>query len=162
VAGGRKRIPDWMQVVAGNQRGKAARKGGRGRQPKAKPTPAPEHLSAAAKRAWEVFEPQLRAMGVFQPDYVLSLEQACELYADIRDLRKEIAKDGRFYKTTNREGHVMIRPHPAAGQLADADRRLASYLSDFGLTPAGRAKLLSTKAPDGDSDGEAPEAEFFA
>lgn len=120
---------------------------------------APAHLSEVAKRVWGQWEPILRKMGISQPDFAVALERACELYADVVALRQEIATNDRFYKTTNKAGDVMIRPHPAAGQLAETDRRLAQYLSELGLTPAGRAKLMAAKAGEEQDDGD--EADSF-
>ena len=114
-----------------------------GRKARVTPFPPPEHLSVVAKRVWPVFEGVLREMGTFRPEYALAMERACELYADIVDLTRIIRTEGRFYNTTSKAGDVMIRPHPAQGQLADTDRRFATYLAEFSLTPAGRAKLLS-------------------
>lgn len=121
---------------------------------------APEHLSDLAKRTWVVWEAYLREMGTFRPEFCVALEEACELRADCVELRHEITKSGRFYNTTNRDGAVMIRPHPASGQLADAQRRLATYLSEFGLTPVGRAKLLSLKITETDDHSDPADAFF--
>lgn len=155
--------PDFIHLVDGGRSRKAGRgRGGGKRERKAAPTPPPDHLTDQAKRCWLMFEPVLRKMGVFQPpDDVIALERTCELYADIVDLQKEISTQGRFYKTTNKAGDVMIRPHPAAGQLADADRRFQSYLAEFGLTPSARAKLLRTGKPDNASHQTRDAAEAF-
>jgi P27 family predicted phage terminase small subunit len=139
---GRKRVPDWMRVVDGNRR-PGGRAGKSKRPPKTKGTPAPDHLSEGAQKTWTMWEPMLREMGAFRPEYSVALEEACELRTEILDLRKELQLNGRYYTTQNREGHTMRRPHPASGQLADAQRRLATYLSEFGLTPVGRARLLA-------------------
>ena len=152
-------MPDFLRVVDGN-RGRRPGGRGKGSAPKGKPMPPPVHLTEAAKRAWVAFERVLREMGVFRADYAIPLECACELYGDVVDLQRVIREKGRFYETTARDGAVMIRPHPAAGQLADVSRRLATYLSEFGLTPAGRAKLLATRALEGDGGGTSDEAFF--
>lgn len=145
---GRKR--DYLNLIQG---------GKRGGKPVRKMAP-PEHLSDPGKRIWMVWEPILRRMGLFHPDFAVALERACELYADVVELRGEIRKHGRFYQAASRTGEVLWKPHPAQGQLADSDRRLCQYLSELGLTPAGRAKLLSSKViPEKDDNSD--EAEFF-
>lgn len=148
---GRKHVPDYMKVEDGGKSGT--------RVP-SKAVPPPDTLSDLGKRVWVEFEAVLREMGAFRPDYTTALETACELRADMIDLRREIQAQGRFYKTTNAAGDIMIRPHPAAGQLADTERRLGTFLSEFGLTPVGRAKLLSKKVEADDRTSDPTEAFF--
>jgi P27 family predicted phage terminase small subunit len=107
-----------------------------------------------------VWEAYLRGLGLFQPIYGVALEEACELRAELIECRQEIAENGRWYTTTNKAGDVMRRPHPAQGQLADSQRRLVPFLSEFGLTPVGRAKLLAMKVDEHDSHSDPSEAFF--
>jgi P27 family predicted phage terminase small subunit len=117
-------------------------------------------MSEPAKRVWVIWEKILRDMGLFNPDFSVALERACELYGDIVELRASIAEHGRFYETIARSGEKLWKAHPAQAQLADSDRRLSSYLSELGLTPSGRARLLGSKMlPRGNEDAKA--AGFF-
>lgn len=162
MPGHRKRTPDYLRAATGARSKHGA--GKPGRKPTVAPVPAPIHLSEVAKRTWAEWEPYLREMGAFRPEYVVALEEACELRSDLLELRKEIETNGRYYTTTNKAGDVMRRPHPASGQLADAQRRLITYLSEFGLTPAGRAKFLGPTGPGKNTLPETPATpaqEFF-
>lgn len=152
---GRKPTPTALKLVKGNPGKRRTNK----REPKPRrviPSP-PAHLSDEARGWWGWFAGFLDRMGVLTEADAAALEQLCELYVELKGLRKVVEDEGRFYKTTNQNGDAMIRPHPAVAQLADTDRRFRGYLSEFGLTPAARSKV-STMGDDADSD---PAEAFF-
>lgn len=92
-------------------------------------------------------------MRVLTQSDLLTLERLCECAAEVRELSAEVKKHGRTYKAGG-----LIKANPAVAMLADADRRLLAYLTNFGMTPAARTKV----APSGDGKDENPNDEFFA
>lgn len=101
----------------------------------------PDHLSERARRVWDEAGPVLYRMKVLTEADGLALEQLCENYAEIVELRAVVAAEGRTQACETNAGGVMIRAHPAVAQLSDAERRFASMLDRFGLNPASRAKV---------------------
>jgi P27 family predicted phage terminase small subunit len=155
---GRKQLPAFLKVVNGGRKPKKRRQNGKVAKPRA--TPPPQHLSEIARRTWVQWEAFLREIAIFEPQYAVALEEACELRADCIELRREIAIHGRYYQTATQAGAVITRAHPAHAQLADAQRRLATYLAEFGLTPSGRARLLSITTMPDLPDGSGAESFF--
>lgn len=152
---GRKPTPSHIKLVKGNPGRRPLNK----REPKPKrvvPSP-PEHLPPAAAVHWGRFAALFDRMGVLTEADAQALERLCCLYQETVELQQVLEKDGRFYTTTNSAGDKMIRPHPAAAQLADADRRFRGYLSDFGGTPSARVRV-KTEDPIADED---PAAKHF-
>lgn len=115
--------------------------------------PPPKHLSKLAAAAWQVYCPLATSMRVLTQGDLLTLERLCECSAEVRELTADVKKSGRTYMTEN----GLIKANPAVAMLADADRRLLAYLTNFGMTPAARSKV----APTGDGKDENPNDEFF-
>ena len=70
----------------------------------------------------------------------------CDALAEYVAARAEYERDGLTYESTTEKGGTMLRAHPAVGVASDAWRRAKLMLTEFGLTPASRAKV-STKEP---------------
>jgi P27 family predicted phage terminase small subunit len=78
----------------------------------------------------------------------LALEALCETYADLVEAREALKERGA---TTYQSANGLIRPYPQVAHAADADRRLKTWLNEFGMTPAARAKV-SAAADEGDEN----------
>jgi P27 family predicted phage terminase small subunit len=108
----------------------------------------PKHLSARARKAWPAVASLLEGMRVLTAAGAFALEALCECYVELVEARETLrANGGATYVT----GGGMLRPHPAAAHAADADRRLRSWLNEFGLTPAARSKV-SANADQGETN----------
>lgn len=158
--GHRKSNPEFMQLLTD----RAAPKGKRARAPKA--TPPPAHLDDDAKRAWFLLEPQIRGMGVTIPDYLVPFERMCAIYGTLTRLERLIAQQGEYYETVDSAGNKVPKGHPAIPRFRELERRFESYLSEFGLTPASRAglmtKLRGQQRPTPNAPRQDPVEEFFA
>jgi P27 family predicted phage terminase small subunit len=64
----------------------------------------------------------------------------------------------RYYSTRTESGSLMVRPHPAMAEKDAAWRRFTRLLTEFGSTPAARARVHATPA----GGGEVDPAEEFA
>lgn len=171
---GRKPKPNHLKLITGNP-GKR-KLNGRAPTPIAVTTQfalAPAWMTAKAKAAWPRVVGLLVHMGVATVSDELALEVLCEAYADWRSARDsldqpvmlkvgdkliELAAAGEQTYITNGQSGPMIRTRPELAIIADAERRLKTSLSDFGLTPASRTKL---QAGDGKDHQEDPEEAFF-
>lgn len=153
---GRKPKPSHLRLVAGNP----------GRRPLNKAEPkvarsrpsAPAHVSDLAREAWGYLSATLDRMGVLTEVDAVALEGLCEAYADMREARRALREHGaRYYETVNKDGGIMIRPHPALGDMQDADRRIRAWVVEFGMTPSARSRV---KADGSEEEDEADK--FFA
>ena len=142
---GRKPKPQYLSLVDGRipkRERKSKRDSGNGQVtvPRVLPT-APPHLSEGARQWWGWYSAMLDRRGVLTEEHGPALEQLCELYQELIELRAAIRVSGRTYETTNKAGDIMIRPHPLCAMLADTDRRFRGWESEFGLTPASRPRV---------------------
>jgi P27 family predicted phage terminase small subunit len=101
-----------------------------------KAPPAPEHLSYAAAEEWRRLAPILVGNGIMSALDTFALERLCDTLVEIQELRAIIAKNGHTYGNGD-----LLKANPAVAMLSDADRRLLSWLTQFGLTPSSRTKI---------------------
>jgi P27 family predicted phage terminase small subunit len=153
---GRKPIPTALKLLRGNP--------GKRKLPKREPQPKrvipspPGHLSARAMLAWGSLSAQLDRSRVLTELDGLALEQLVENYAEILELRADVAANGRFQTVETKSGDKMERMRPAANLLADAERRFRAMMAEFGLTPSSRTRVTAT--PD-DASTSDPAASYF-
>jgi P27 family predicted phage terminase small subunit len=79
-----------------------------------------------------------------------ALLMAAKRLAEIVELSEVLQEEGRIIESFNpKTQQTMSRSHPGVGQLNEAMRHLQSLLSEFGLTPAARSKVVAkqTKGP---------------
>lgn len=152
---GRKPKPTRLKLVTGNPGKRPLNK----REPKPKrciPSP-PAHLSPAALVVWGSLSARLDRLGLMTDHDAEALEQLCENYVELVELRKDVAAKGRYQTVATKSGDVMERTRPAAAQLADAERRFASKMAEFGMTPSSRSRI---ELPDDDGNTDPAEAYF--
>jgi P27 family predicted phage terminase small subunit len=127
------------------------------------PSP-PAHLNPNALIAWGTLSVKLDRLRLLTEVDDWALEQLCENYLEIVELRADVRANGRFQKVTRKggdaetPGDVMERTRPAYAMLADAERRFATKLAEFGLTPSSRSRVTTT--PDADADHDPAKAYF--
>ena len=145
----RKAIPLEQRLLEAKVRTRHIRKAANAPQVDIKIIEEVPDLSPEAKKYWPRFKALLKALPVTAESDVMTVQRMVETYAEVRQYMKVIKEEGPFYRSETKFGSV-IRPHPAVSALSDADRRLHSYLIDFGLTPAARSKVQ------GDGHGNTP------
>ena len=143
MSAGRRPKPTHLKIVQGNP-GKRALPKREPRSPKGVP-PMPDFLSDEGKRAWRSVARHLDDMGVLAHADQWALALLSEAYAEWDAARTLIEEEGLTYDSETQNGTIK-RPHPAASIRDDAWRRMRSMLTEFGLTPAARAKV--TAIPD--------------
>ena len=136
---GRKRTPEHIKEVKGTTRPDRA-------NPDA-PQPAfdspmpPMWLNRKGVEYFGVLRTRLEPMGLSSSSDTELIAVTADRMAEIDELQAVIAKEGRFFEVNG-----QIRSHPAVGQLNEARRHLHSLLTEFGLSPASRAKVSKPKA----------------
>ena len=123
------------------------------RQNSRAPTPEPglplmpPHLTPGAADVWNELAPLLESMRVVTVADGYALELLCEAYAEYRQARAVLAKQGLTYTTKTASGSVMERKRPENAIAADSWRRAKLGLSNFGLDPASRGRVETIAAP---------------
>jgi P27 family predicted phage terminase small subunit len=147
---GRKPKPTALKLVAGNP-GRRKLNAKEAKPKRVIPAP-PAHLTPAALVAWGSLSKGLDRLGLLTEIDALALEQLCEDYVEIVELRADVAANGRFQTVTTQSGDKMERTRPAATQLADAERRFRAMLAEFGMTPSSRSRVTATPEDASHSD----------
>ena len=143
---GRPPTPTQLKVVRNTQRKDRAN----AKEPKP-PTShatnrAPAWISSSARPWWRRLRPLLTKMQVLTDADPTALGLLCDALAEYVAARDQLVKSGRTYETVSESGSLMIRAHPAVAIQADAWRRAKLMLTEFGLTPASRAKVTVADA----------------
>ena len=137
---GRKPKPTALKVLEGNP--------GKRRLNKNEPVVSsgnvecPDWLEPEAKKEWNRLADSLIALGVLTDHDLESFAGYCQAYARWREAEEFMSQHGTIFKTPS--GYVQQVP-----QVSIAMQNLKimqSFCSEFGLTPASRARLYANVA----------------
>lgn len=128
------------------------RKGARGRKQEPKPEkkapPCPRRLPKEGKAVWKRAVEQLRAMNVLTVADGNTLERYCRMYVEEWELSEFVKKHGISYPLKDGEGKVKcFQQFPQVAQMNRVRGELLKIEVQFGLTPAGRARLEVESSP---------------
>lgn len=98
---------------------------------------APDTLSEQAKKNWQFVLENEGVAWVAKCDQA-TLEQYCELWADIRKCDERVRSDGHFIYVKG-----ALREHPAIKLKAKLVPVFRSIASELGLTPASRSRVAA-------------------
>jgi P27 family predicted phage terminase small subunit len=101
----------------------------------------PLTLSGPATAAWELFAALLSKRKAVTAGDSAALEVLASTFVEWQELSADIQREGRVYECITSTGAVMRRPNPKVAMLSDAQRRLNTMLSEFGMSPASRGKV---------------------
>jgi P27 family predicted phage terminase small subunit len=151
---GRKPKPTTEMIAAGDPNKIGARK----LQAKLNAEPAatrglpacPDHLHRLARQAWNFWAVELEEMDLDARPDAMMLEGACVGYERAVLADRMIQRHGlirEVYCLDKRRKRVLLRsgPHPAIRISAVAWAQVRSFCSEFGLSPASRARLSVEK-----------------
>jgi len=143
MPGGRKKKPDHLKVLSGTNQPCRMNPD----QPKARDGVAqpPEWLSERGAEIFARLSATLSGMGISSPDDLDNLAMLASRLEEVEICTAVIEDAGRVYETENASGGVMIRARPEVAMRSDAMRHSQSLLSEFGLSPAARAKVSAGK-----------------
>jgi P27 family predicted phage terminase small subunit len=162
---GRPKKPTHLKVVSGTYRPHREQDD----EPQLAPDypPPPDHLNDGAKAAWHQAASIAYGMGVLTGADTAALEALAGALGDLRAARAALERpltlsgepgdDGqptqsvlaeggeRYYWTFGKSG-PMRRARPELADISDADRRIASWVGRFGMTPADRGRVSAAPA----------------
>ena len=106
-----------------------------------------KRLLPEAKKEWKRLAPSLEAMGVLTMADLKAFEGYCQAYARWREAEDFLTQHGSIFKTPS--GYVQQVPQVSIAQ--QNLKIMQSFCSEFGLTPATRARIIA--AGGGKEDG---------
>jgi len=112
----------------------------------------PEWLLPEAKKEWKRLAPSLEAMGVLTVLDLAAFEGYCQAYARWKEAEAFIAQHGSIFKTPS--GYVQQVPQVSIAQ--QSLKIVQSFCSEFGLTPATRARIIAAGGGKDDTFSEDP------
>jgi len=137
---GRKKTPSELKITRGTNQ--PIRMNPHEPKIKVEHPPTPDWLSERAQKLFMDLSGKLVDMRLISKNDGLALELLADAYDEYRKAREIIDTEGLTHEFTNiKSGVTTIRAHPAVGIANNAWRRVLSMLSEFGLTPAARAKV---------------------
>jgi P27 family predicted phage terminase small subunit len=107
---------------------------------------APADLTLDQRSQFNLLVERLEAIKVASETDTEIIAITARRLQEIVDLSGMLAVAGRVVQSTGKDGRMMLRSHPAVGQLNEAYRHLHSLLSELGLTPAARSKVIAKAA----------------
>lgn len=105
----------------------------------------PAYLGKYGSRMWDSMTKQLDKMGVLDAADQNSIMLWCLAYDDMRENREYCKDKGGTFTVVDQQGNEIVREHPAARSARDAWKAMRGMLSEFGFTPAARARLGSSE-----------------
>lgn len=136
---GRKKKPTKLKVLHGTFR--KDRSNENEPDPESHIPEAPDHLSKEALIEWGRITNELKKLGLITNIDMVALSIYCQIWGRVVKYEKIVSEKGELYKTTN--GNIQLSP--AMWVLNKAIEQSHKFLTEFGLSPASRAKVTATK-----------------
>ncbi len=138
---GRKNKPPELKIVQGTFRKDRDGKKPTKRKKLTKMTP-PYFLDEEAKKEWKRIAQPLVDMGLLDEFGLMGLAAYCTNFSRWIAAEKDIDEHGRSYTTVGRNGEKMRRQNPDVAIANEAMKLMKGFLSEFGMTPATRSKVI--------------------
>jgi P27 family predicted phage terminase small subunit len=139
---GRKRTPTQLRILEGNP----------GKRPipvepdmsSGLPTPPP-HLIGYAREEWDRLAPGLHRLGILNDGDAMSFAAYCDAYGWWRvateEMHRRAEKGGPLAAIVDKTSNGNYVQNTLVGTANKARADMVRYASEFGLTPAARAKI---------------------
>ena len=118
-------------------------------KPNKKAPACPKWLEPEAKKEWRRLAKQMEAIGILTEVDMAAFAGYCQAYARWKEAEEFITQHGSIFKTPS--GYVQQVPQVSIAQ--QNLKIMQSFCSEFGLTPATRARIIAgTGSEDGASE----------
>lgn len=134
---GRKPKPTALKLIEGNP-GKHPINESEPKPPKGE-IKCPAWLLPEAKKEWKRLASSLDAMGVLTKIDIAAFAGYCQAYARWKEAEEFITQHGSIFKTPS--GYVQQVPQVSIAQ--QNLKIMQSFCTEFGLTPASRARIIA-------------------
>ena len=136
---GRKRIPTKLKIIKGTDQ--PCRMNPNEAEPDlAIPSP-PEHLSQTASVEWGRVSQELYYLGLLSRIDRAALAAYCQSYSRWVEAELQLTQKGLLVKTKNKN----IIQSPLVGIANKSMEMMHKFLTEFGMTPAARARVQANK-----------------
>ena len=112
----------------------------------------PTWLEPEAKKEWTRLAPSLEAMGVLTQADLTAFAGYCQAYARWKEAEEFISQHGSIFQTPS--GYVQQVPQVSIAQ--QNLKIMQSFCSEFGLTPATRARIIANGGGKDDASSDDP------
>ena len=112
----------------------------------------PTWLESEAKEEWKRLAPSLEAMGVLTQADLTAFAGYCQAYARWKEAEEFISQHGSIFQTPS--GYVQQVPQVSIAQ--QNLKIMQSFCSEFGLTPATRARIIANGGGKDDTASDDP------
>jgi len=107
--------------------------------------PPPEYLNPPGRKKWNELVRLLRDQGILEKTDLGSLEACCSSYDDMVECQLAIKKLGGIVAYTTGKSSQEVPLLSAKNKAMDNYKK---YMTEFGLSPASRAKLGIERKPE--------------
>lgn len=114
----------------------------------------PTWLDAVAKKMWVVLVEELTALDLMTNADVYALSIACDAYSNYVKAARAVRKDGQKVEHVNAGKEKNTVQNPSIFIAQKYHLIFKSYLAEFGLSPASRARLATVKDDGDDSEDD--------
>ena len=142
---GRPRKPSSLKVLHGDFEKDPQRENKQEPKPDVGVPLAPKHLGQFARAEWARVTKELSSMGVLTKVDRQALEQYCVAYEKWRKALKHVAEYGQVVSIVDDKGNEILRRNPGDVACLEYSRLIHKYLTEFGLTPSSRSRLVVEK-----------------
>ena len=116
----------------------------------------PSWLDDVGRAAWADWLPRIAAMKILSSGDRDALALMCDTWSRYLEARKRLAEEGEVIRV-EAEYRVTVKRNPWSAILAEHGERLRRMMSEFGLTPVGRARIGAAK----EQAKSAPQEDIF-
>lgn len=117
----------------------------------------PDWLDEVGRAAWNDWLPRVAAMKILSSGDRDALALMCDTWSRYLEARKRLAEEGEVIRVEGGDGRVTVKRNPWSAVLAEHGDRLRRMMSEFGLTPVGRARIGAAK----EQAKDAPKEDIF-
>jgi P27 family predicted phage terminase small subunit len=117
----------------------------------------PAWLDDVGRAAWNDWLPRIAAMKIMSSGDRDALALMCDTWSRYLEARKRLSEEGEVIRVEGGDGRVTVKRNPWSAVLAEHGDRLRRMMSEFGLTPVGRARIGAAK----EQAKDAPKEDIF-
>ena len=121
-------------------------------KPNKKAPACPKWLEPEAKKEWRRLAKQMEAIGILTEVDMAAFAGYCQAYARWKEAEEFITQHGSIFQTPS--GYVQQVPQVSIAQ--QNLKIMQSFCSEFGLTPATRARIIAAGGGSDDTFSEDP------
>jgi P27 family predicted phage terminase small subunit len=137
---GRKPKPTQMKVVQGTFRKDRANHAEP--KPKKQLPPCPDFLEGRARKEYFRIGRKLERIGILTEIDDLALTGLCQSWTEYLEATEQARKTGMLVKSPN--GYPILNPYVALAN--QALKRVRAFLTEFGMTPSSRSRIITGSA----------------